>query len=73
MISNATSIRCNRDSDSILEAVATSYDFCNSIGTSATWRGVRTRSALSLEAAMRVGLMPGKWHGWRAKPMQRLD
>jgi len=31
MNSNATSIRCNRDSDSILAAVATSYDFCNSI------------------------------------------
>jgi hypothetical protein len=54
--SNATSIRCNRDSDSILAAVATSYDFCNSIGTSATWRGARTRSALSPEADM--GLKP---------------
>ena len=29
--SNATSIRCKRNSDSILASVATSYDFCNSI------------------------------------------
>ena len=40
MNSNVTSIRCNRDSDSFLAAVATSCDFCNSIGTYETyWLG----------------------------------
>ena len=32
---------------------------------------VRTKSALSLEAAKRVGPMTGRWQNWKAKPMTR--
>jgi hypothetical protein len=50
MNSNATSIRCSRDSDSILAAVATSCDFCNSIGTTPTYRDVCHLAAFGGEA-----------------------
>src|SRR5215472_14405783 len=50
MKSNATPIRCNRDSDSILAAVATSYDFCNTIGTFRKWHFRRPRAALGSKA-----------------------
>src|SRR5215472_11587824 len=50
MKSNATPIRCNRDSDSILAAVATSYDFCNTIGTFRKCHFRRPRAALGSKA-----------------------
>jgi len=47
MNSNATSICCSQDSDSILAVVATSYGFCNSTGTSATLQTGFQKSALA--------------------------
>ena len=47
MNSNATSICCSQDPDSILAVVATSYGFCNSTGTSATLQTGFQKSALA--------------------------